>query len=102
MRAVKSSPRSVLKLAAVVLFMQLVFAYYLVVPPFPEPSLTEHWLDFVTPFAVGGIWLGYFLERFRRRAVLAPNDPNRESTVHLRHLDEEDIEREHALAPSEA
>jgi hypothetical protein len=102
MRAVKSSPRSLLQLAAVVLFMQLVFVYYLVVPPFQAASLTEHWLDFVTPFAVGGIWLGYFLERFRRRAVLAPNDPNRESAVHLRHLDEEDIEREHALSPSEA
>ena len=32
-RAVKSSPRSLLQLAAVVLFMQLVFVYYLVVPP---------------------------------------------------------------------
>ena len=84
------------------LFMQIVFVYYLVVPPFEAPSLTEHWMDFVTadsPSEESGLPIS--CERFRRRAVLAPNDPNRESAVHLRHLDEEDIEREHALAPSE-
>jgi hypothetical protein len=88
--------------AAVTLFMQLVFVYYLVLPPFNAPSLAQHWMDFLMPIAVGGIWLACFLDRFRRRPGLATNDPDRESAVHLRHLDEEDVEREHALAHSEA
>ena len=77
-RWVKSNPRILGRVAAVILLMQLVFVYYLVIPPFRAPSLLEHWMDFLTPIGVGGIWLGYFLDRFRRRTVLAPNDPNRE------------------------
>jgi hypothetical protein len=101
MRAVKSNPRSFARVAGVTLFMQLVFVYYLIVPAFDAPSLGQHWMDFLMPIGVGGVWLAFFLDRFRRRPVLAPNDPNRESALHLRQLDEEDIEREHSLAPSE-
>jgi hypothetical protein len=102
MRAAKSNPRILVQVAAVTLFMQLVFVYYLVLPPFNAPSLAQHWMDFLMPIAVGGIWLACFLDRFRRRPALATNDPDRESAVHLRHLDEEDVEREHALAHSKA
>ena len=101
MRAVKADSRTLVGVASLVLFMQLVFVYYLVIPPFNAPSLGQHWMDFLTPIAVGGIWLAYFLDRFRRRPVLAPNDPNRESAFHLRHLDEEDVERAHALVHSQ-
>jgi hypothetical protein len=100
-RSVKSNPKTLVRVAGLVLVMQLVFSYYLVIPPFDAPSLGQHWMEFLTPFAVGGIWLAYFLERLRRQPVLALNDPNRESALHLRQLDEEDIEREHALASSE-
>lgn len=100
MRTVKSNPHRLVRVAELALFMQLVFVYYLVIPPFDAPSLAQHWMEFLTPIALGGIWLAYFLDRFRRRAVLGPNDPDRESALHLRHLDEEDVERERALAPS--
>jgi hypothetical protein len=102
MRGVKSDPRWFLRVAGVTLFMQLVYVYYLIIPAFDAPSLLEHWMEFLTPIGVGGIWLAYFLDRFRRRPVLCANDPNRESALHLRHLDEEDLERERSLAPSEA
>jgi len=100
-RSVKSNPQILVRVAGLVLFMQLVFAFYLVIPPFGTTSLAEHWMEFLTPFAVGGIWLAYFLERLRRQPVLALHDPNRESALHLRHMDEEDVEREHALAQGE-
>jgi hypothetical protein len=98
MRGIKSNPRWFLRVAAVTLFMQLVYVYYLIIPAFDAPSLLEHWMEFLTPIGVGGIWLAYFLDRFRRRPVLCVNDPNRESALHLRHLDEEDLERERLLA----
>ena len=101
MRSVKSRPTILVRVAGVVLFMQLVFAFYLVVPVFPAPSLTEHWMEFVTPFGVGGVWLAWFLDRLRRQPVLPPNDLNRESALHLRNMDEEDFERERALVPDE-
>jgi hypothetical protein len=99
MRAIKSDPRWFLRVAGVTLFMQLVYVYYLIIPAFDAPSLLQHWMEFLTPIGLGGIWLAYFLDRFRRRPVLCVNDPNREAALHLRHLDEEDLERERSLAP---
>jgi len=101
MRAIKSDPRWFLRVAGVTLFMQLVYVYYLIIPAFDAPSLLQHWMEFLTPIGIGGLWLAYFLDRFRRRPVLCVNDPNREAALHLRHLDEEDLERERSLAPSE-
>jgi hypothetical protein len=102
MRVVKATPQRLMGVAAIVLLMQLVFVYYLVVPAFHAPSLGEHWMEFLTPIGLGGIWFAWFLDRFRRRPALATNDPNREAALHLRHLDEEDVERERAVAALEA
>ena len=60
MRAVKSNPRLLGRLAGLVLFMQLVFVYYLVIPPFNAPSLGQHWMDFLTPICRGGHLAGLF------------------------------------------
>ncbi len=53
MRDVKRNPAHLAKVAGLLLFMQLVFAYYQVVPAFPTPTIGEHWMDFLTPFGRG-------------------------------------------------
>lgn len=67
------------------LFMHLVFAYFLVVPIFPDTTIADHWMDFLTPLAVGGLWLAYFLFELKRTAALLPlHDFSRESAAQLR------------------
>ena len=101
-RWVKSNPRILGRVAAVILLMQLVFVYYLVIPPFRAPSLLEHWMDFLTPIGLAASGWAVSWTVSADGAVLAPNDPNRESALHLRHLDEEDIERERPALPARA
>ncbi|HXY36529.1 MAG TPA: hypothetical protein VEI07_19995 [Planctomycetaceae bacterium] len=100
MRSIKQHPQSLAKVAALVLFSQLVFNYYLVTPVFQAHGLLEHWMDFLTPIALGGIWFALFVNRLRSRPLLPANDPNQEKAAHLRALDDEDFEREHVLVRS--
>jgi hypothetical protein len=97
MRSIKQHPQSLAKVAALILVSQLVFNYYLVVPVFQAHGLLEHWMDFLLPIGLGGIWFALFVNRLRSRPLLPVHDPNVEKAAHLRTLDEEDFEREHVL-----
>ncbi len=70
--------------------MQLIFAYYLVTPNFPDTTILEHWMDLLTPLAVGGLWLAAFLYQLDCEPVLPLHDLNRESALRLRQLNEEE------------
>ena len=87
--------------AGLILFSQLVFNYYLVIPAFQAPGLLQHWMDFLTPIGVGGVCFALFVYRLRSRSLLPANDPNLEKAAHLRALDDEEFEREHLFARSE-
>src|SRR5262249_49070342 len=84
MRDVKRNPTALAAVAGILLFMQLVFMDYQILPAFPDTSLAEHWMDFLTPFGVGGIWLAYFLWQLKRSPVLPRHDSNQASAIHLR------------------
>jgi hypothetical protein len=97
MRNVKRDPAFLAMTAGLILFMHLVFMYYQVLPSFPNTHLSEHWIDFLTPVGVGGIWLAYFLWQLKGRPVLPEHDLSREDAVHLRQRDVEQTAREEAI-----
>jgi hypothetical protein len=98
MRSVKRDPPSLAMTAGLILFMQLVFMYYQVMPAFVEArTMGQHWMDFLTPLGVGGIWLAYFLWQLKQRPVLPQHDVGREEAVHLRDIDVERAAREEAV-----
>jgi hypothetical protein len=90
MRPIKRNPRALGATAALVLGMHLVYTYYQVLPSFVEATtLAQHWMDFLTPLGLGGLWLPYFLWQLTRAPLLPAHDANRETAIHLRYLDEE-------------
>jgi hypothetical protein len=97
-RNVKRDPVSLACVAGLILFMQLVFSDYQVLPAFPGTTLPEHWMDFVMPFGLGGVWLGYFLWQLGRRPLLPGHDLNQEHALRLRREDLERAEREAVLS----
>ncbi len=98
MRPIKRNVRAVAAIGALILFTELAFNYYEIMPNFPGEKLAEHWVDFVTPIGIGGLWLAHFLRQLEKRPLLPLNDYNREAALHLRHLDEEEAAREEAIA----
>lgn len=103
LRAVKQRPDALAWVAGLLLFMQLVFMYYQVMPSFVGTSIGEHWMDFLMPIALGGIWLAVMLARLKRWSPLPLNDPNRQSAMHLRHVEQRDAGyEEEALAHGSA
>jgi hypothetical protein len=90
-RDVKRRPRALAWVAGLLLFMHLVFQYWQVMPSFPGTTIGQHWMDFVTPLAVGGPWLACFLWQLGRYPVLPPPGEDRDMALHLRHLDREQL-----------
>ena len=100
MRDVKRNATALARVAWLLLVMQLVFAYYQVLPAFPGTELGDHWMDFLTPLAVGGLWLADFLWELQRRPLLAAHDVNEEAAAHLRQGEREDEADEEELQES--
>ena len=98
MRPIKRSSKAVAWIAGLILFMQLVFMYYQVMPGLSAAGLREQWMDVLLPIGIGGIWLADFLRQLRRYPLLPLHDYNREAALRLRGLDEEEAAREEALA----
>jgi hypothetical protein len=97
-RTVKRNPATLAGVAGLLLFMQLVFSDYQVLPAFTGTTLAQHWMDFVMPFGLGGLWLAYFLWQLGRRPLLPGHDLNQEHALRLRREDLERAEREAVLS----
>jgi hypothetical protein len=103
LRNIKRDPRLLSRVAALVFFMHLVFLYFQVmpavsdVPGVPGTHLNTHWMDFLMPIGIGGIWLAYFLWQLARFPVLPLHDLNRNEAARLRESALEEVAREEAL-----
>jgi hypothetical protein len=94
MREVKRSPQALMRVAALILFMRLVGLYWEILPAYPDQGLAQHWMDFVAPVGVGGIWLSAFLWLLKQNPVLPQHDPSQLEALRLRERDEEEARRE--------
>lgn len=83
-RDLKRHARSLAIIAVFVLVMRAVDLFYLIAPN-PLPGQHEaghagehfsiHWTDLVAPFAIGGLWLFFFVYQFKKRPLMPVNDP---------------------------
>ena len=70
LRDVKRRPEALMRVAALVLFSHLVYLYWCVMPNFPDTVVTDHWMDFLAPLGIGGLWLAYFIWQLKAYPVL--------------------------------
>ncbi len=97
MRPVKRNPRLLAAVSCLLLFTQLITMYYQVMPAFEPDAILAHWIDFVTPFAVGGLWLAFFCWDLQRHPALPSHDANEQAALHLRALDAAEHAAEEAV-----
>jgi hypothetical protein len=74
-RGLKRRPRTLGAVAAMVLVVRVIEVFWLVRPEFLHPGLDLHWLDFVLPLGIGGIWLGVFFSQLKTRPLLPVGEP---------------------------
>ena len=61
-------------LAAALLLVHLVDMFWQVEPAF-DRTMRFHWLDWLMPVGIGGIWIAAFIRRLKRRPLLPLHDP---------------------------
>ncbi len=74
-RDIKRNADRLFKLALFMLAIRMVDVYWIVEPSFYGNRLQIQWTDFVTPLAVGGIWLALFFWQLRVVPLAPLNDP---------------------------
>jgi len=74
-RGIKRRANRLLRVCVLMLVIRLVDVYWITVPAFYGRHIQIHWMDFVTPLAVGGLWLAVFFGELKSRPVLPLRDP---------------------------
>ncbi len=73
-RSVKRRVQFLVWISVFIILMRFVDLFWLTMPAL-RPSLTVHWLDIVTPLALGGLWVAFFAWQLKRKALLPLRDP---------------------------
>jgi hypothetical protein len=63
----KRNPRRLAPVALLVLFSNLMHLFWLVAPTYAAGHIRFHWLDFVMPLFLGGLWIAAFVWQLRRQ-----------------------------------
>jgi len=74
-RATKRRMRVLSGLAISMIVMRLVDLFWMVSPAFHPHGLYVHWMDFITPVAIGGLWVAMFVWQLKARPLLPLHDP---------------------------
>lgn len=86
-RDIKRSAKWISLIAILILVMRLVDMFYHIAPtsfhgqPHYNNPFNIHWMDFVGPVAVGGLWLAYFFYELKKRPMLPHQDPFYENAI---------------------
>lgn len=71
----KRTVRTLALLAAGIVLLYLVDLFWVIVPSFHPAEFRIHWLDLVTPIAIGGFWAAAFAWQLKRKPLLPLHDP---------------------------
>lgn len=74
MRDVKRRTDRLLPVCLLIVAIRLVDVYWITEPAFYGQHISISWMDFVTPLAVGGLWVAAFLGQLKLRPLLPLKD----------------------------
>jgi hypothetical protein len=75
LRSVKRDASRLFKVCVMLILIRLLDDYWIIKPAFYNQQLRINWMDFVTPLAVGGLWLAAFFWQLKSRSLLPLRDP---------------------------
>jgi hypothetical protein len=75
LRKVKRDAGRLFKVCVMLILIRLLDDYWIIKPAFYNQQLRISWMDFVTPLAIGGLWLSAFFWQLKSRSLLPLRDP---------------------------
>jgi len=75
MRGIKRRADRLFRVCLLLIAIRLVDVYWITEPAFFGQQIRIHWVDFVTPLAVGGLWLAVYFGQLKSRPLLPMRDP---------------------------
>jgi hypothetical protein len=88
-RYTKRAVRRLATVAGIIIVLRLVDIFWIVIPMFYQAhqapkhqNVLPHWLDFVAPIAIGGIFVFLFIMQLRRRPLVPLHDPRLGEVAH--------------------
>jgi len=74
-RGIKRREDRLFSVCLLMIVIRLVDVYWITEPAFYGQRLHIHWMDFVTPLAIGGLWLGVFFGQLKSQPLVPVGDP---------------------------
>lgn len=74
-RTLKRKTETLCAIAGLIVFMHLIEMFWFVQPAVRPGHLWVHWLDFLTPVAIGALWLSAFVWQLGSRSLYPIHDP---------------------------
>jgi hypothetical protein len=84
-RPLKRNPRTLAAIAALLVVMQLVNAFWMVAPPFEPDGPFVDVLDVLSVLGFGGVWLTVFGWQLGTRPILPAHDPRLQPAMEAVH-----------------
>ena len=73
-RRLKRSGRTLVRIAALIIAMRFLDLFWQVAPGLHQSGFQLHWMDFVAPIGIGGLWLAMFLFQLKKWPLLPLRD----------------------------
>ncbi len=80
-QSLKRAGRKLVRIAALVIVMRFVDLFWIVAPGASKGGFQVHWMDFLAPIGIGGLWLGAFLFQLQKWPLLPVRDPHLEEAI---------------------
>ncbi|MEO8168661.1 MAG: hypothetical protein ABI623_10465 [bacterium] len=74
-KRVKRKIQTLARIAAWIFLIRFIDLYWLIFPAFDGDKVQFHWLALVSPIAIGGIWMWFFIGNLKTQPLLPLNDP---------------------------
>jgi len=80
-QSLKRAGHKLIRIAGLVIVMRFVDLFWIVAPVSSQGGFRVHWMDFLTPVGIGGLWLGAFLFQLQKWPLLPVRDPHLEEAI---------------------
>jgi hypothetical protein len=80
-QSLKRAGQKLIRIAALVIVMRFVDLFWIVAPASSQGGFRVHWMDFLAPVGIGGLWLGAFLFQLQKWPLLPVRDPHLEEAI---------------------